>query len=177
MPFWKLTTAAEQGSVEFRPKGSTIAWKTSCKLPLNCSSFFQLPNSTGRFTRRYFPMLSLSETNFLNAQIGWWWAGYKIWERITWASLAWLVTNFPLIQCQNQENLRSNAARNITRNNISRRKIDLPLLIKNEHTPKEVLQQYFLKEHLRLQTCLLLMISSLWSSGTSRHIDERNWSN
>lgn len=45
----------------------TTAWKTSCKLPPHCSSCFQLPNPTESFTRRYFPMLSLSETNFLIA--------------------------------------------------------------------------------------------------------------
>lgn len=96
-------------------------------------------------TRRFFPMLSLSETNFLYNWIGWWWAGYKIWESIRWASLVWLVTKFPLIQCQNQENLRTNAARNITRNNISRRKIDLLLLIKIEHRQKRSIAALFPK--------------------------------
>lgn len=96
-------------------------------------------------TRRFFPMLSLSETNFFYNWIGWWWAGYKIWESIRWASLVWLVTKFPLIQCQNQENLRTNAARNITRNNISRRKIDLLLLIKIEHRQKRSIAALFPK--------------------------------
>lgn len=67
---WKLTTLSERGSVEVRLKCSTTAWKTSCKLPLNCSSFFQPQNATVSFAKGYFPVLLLSETNFLNALIG-----------------------------------------------------------------------------------------------------------